>query len=62
MTVMAPPALQPASAVLPRLLAGLEHRQQVLGLAEHERSYGMLWLRGPSGRRRPDGPRSHSIP
>ena len=54
MTVMAPTALQPASAALPRLLAGLEHHEQVLGLAEHERSYGMLWLRGPSGRRRPE--------
>ena len=54
MTVVAPRALQPASAALPRLLAGLEHYQQVLGLAEHERSYGMLWLRGPSGRRRPE--------
>jgi NADH:ubiquinone oxidoreductase subunit F (NADH-binding) len=54
MTVMAPPVLQPGSAALPRLLAGLEHHQQVLGLAEHERSYGMLWLRGPSGRRRPE--------
>jgi NADH:ubiquinone oxidoreductase subunit F (NADH-binding) len=53
MTVMAPPAAQPRSAALPRLLAGLRE-QQVLGLAEHERSYGMLWLRGPSGRRRPE--------
>jgi NADH:ubiquinone oxidoreductase subunit F (NADH-binding) len=53
MTVMAPPAAQPRSAALPRLLAGLRD-QQVLGLAEHERSYGMLWLRGPSGRRRPE--------
>jgi len=52
--VVAPRALQPTSAALPRLLAGLEHYQQVLGLAEHERSYGMLWLRGPSGRRRPE--------
>jgi NADH:ubiquinone oxidoreductase subunit F (NADH-binding) len=53
MTVTALPLPQSRSAVLPRLLAGLGH-QQVLGLAETERSYGMLWLRGPSGRRRPE--------
>ncbi len=53
MTVMAPSAAQSRSAALPRLLAGLRD-QQVLGLAGHERSYGMLWLRGPSGRRRPE--------
>jgi len=36
------------------LLAGLGYEQTV-SLAEHERRYGMLWLRGPSGSRRPDG-------
>ena len=41
MTVMAPPVLQPSSAALPRLLAGLGHHQQVLGLAEHERSHSI---------------------
>ena len=53
MTVTAQPAARPLSTALPRLLAGLGH-EQVLGLAEHERRYGMLWLRGRSGRRRPD--------
>ena len=53
MTVTAPPAPPPCSAVLPRLLAGLGHGQ-ALSLAEHERGYGMLWLRGPSGSRRPE--------
>jgi NADH:ubiquinone oxidoreductase subunit F (NADH-binding) len=53
MSVMAPPAARPRGDALPRLLAGLGH-QQILDLADHERSYGMLWLRGPSGRRRPE--------
>ena len=53
MTVTAAPAAQPDGAVLPRLLAGAGH-QLVLGLAEHEREYGTLWLRGRSGRRRPE--------
>jgi NADH:ubiquinone oxidoreductase subunit F (NADH-binding) len=53
MTVTAPPSLPPRSAALPRLLAGLGH-QEVLSLTEHERRYGLLWLRGPSGRRRPE--------
>ena len=53
MTVTAPPSLPPRSAALPRLLAGLGY-QEVLSLTEHERRYGLLWLRGPSGRRRPE--------
>ncbi len=53
MTVTAPPSPSPRSAALPRLLAGLGH-QEVLSLTEHERRYGLLWLRGPSGRRRPE--------
>jgi NADH:ubiquinone oxidoreductase subunit F (NADH-binding) len=53
MTVIAPPCPHPRGAALPRLLAGLGH-QQVLSLAEHERGYGLLWLRGPGGRRRPE--------
>jgi NADH:ubiquinone oxidoreductase subunit F (NADH-binding) len=53
MTVTAPPSRPPRSAVLPRLLAGLG-RQEVLSLTGHERRYGQLWLRGPSGRRRPE--------
>ena len=28
--------------------------EQALSLAEHERKYGTLWLRGPSGSRRPE--------
>jgi NADH:ubiquinone oxidoreductase subunit F (NADH-binding) len=52
MTVTAPPSPPPRSAALPRLLAGLG--QEVLSLTEHERRYGLLWLRGPSGRRRPE--------
>jgi NADH:ubiquinone oxidoreductase subunit F (NADH-binding) len=52
MTVTAPPSPPPRSAALPRLLAGLG--QEVLSLTEHERKYGLLWLRGPSGRRRPE--------
>ena len=53
MTVTAPPSGPPRNAVLPRLLAGLG-RQEVLSLTGHERTYGLLWLRGPSGRRRPE--------
>jgi NADH:ubiquinone oxidoreductase subunit F (NADH-binding) len=53
MTVTASPPPRADSAVLPRLLAGIG-RQLVLGLAEHEREYGALWLRGPSGSRRPE--------
>ena len=53
MTVTAPPAAQAGSAALPRLLAGVGH-QLVPGLAEHEREYGTLWLRGRSGQRRPE--------
>lgn len=53
MTVTASPAAQADSAVLPRLLAGVGH-QRVLGLAEHEREHGTLWLRGRSGQRRPE--------
>jgi len=52
-TVTAPPSGPPRNAVLPRLLAGLG-RQEVLSLTGHERTYGLLWLRGPSGRRRPE--------
>jgi NADH:ubiquinone oxidoreductase subunit F (NADH-binding) len=52
-TVTAPPSGPPRNTVLPRLLAGLGH-QEVLSLAGHERRYGLLWLRGPSGRRRPE--------
>jgi len=53
MTVTASPAAPADSAVLPRLLAGIGH-QRTLGLAEHEREYGTLWLRGRSGQRRPE--------
>ena len=53
MTVTASPGPQAAGAALPRLLAGVG-REVVLGLAEHEREYGTLWLRGPSGSRRPE--------
>jgi len=53
MTVTDSNAVQEGGAVLPRLLAGRGHRL-VLGLAEHEREYGMLWLRGRSGQRRPE--------
>jgi NADH:ubiquinone oxidoreductase subunit F (NADH-binding) len=53
MTVTASPAAPAGSTALPRLLAGLGLRQAI-GLAEHEREYGTLWLRGPSGRRRPE--------
>jgi len=53
MTVTAAPWPQADSTALPRLLAGIG-RQVVLGLAEHEREYGTLWLRGPSGSRRPE--------
>ena len=52
MTAATLPFPRPASAALPRLLAGLCW-QQVTSLPEHERRYGALWLRGPSGRRRP---------
>ena len=53
MTVTAPPSGPPRNAVLPRLLTGLGH-PEVLSLAGHEHRYGLLWLRGPSGRRRPE--------
>jgi NADH:ubiquinone oxidoreductase subunit F (NADH-binding) len=53
MTMTAPPASHEGTAALPRLLAGLG-RQEILGLAGHEREYGTLWLRGPSGSRRPE--------
>jgi NADH:ubiquinone oxidoreductase subunit F (NADH-binding) len=53
MTVTASPAAPAGTPVLPRLLAGVG-RQLVLGLAEHEREYGTLWLRGRSGQRRPE--------
>ncbi len=53
MTLTASVSPQADSAALPRLLAGVG-RQLVLGLADHEREYGTLWLRGPSGRRPPE--------
>ena len=53
MTVTASPAAQGGTAVLPRLLADVGHGR-ALGLAEHEREYGTLWLRGRSGQRRPE--------
>jgi len=53
MTVTASPAAQGGTAVLPRLLADVGHGR-ALGLAEHEREYRTLWLRGRSGQRRPE--------
>ena len=53
MTVTAAPSTQADGTALPRLLAGVG-RELVLGLAEHEREYGTLWLRGPAGTRRPE--------
>ena len=55
MTVTVSACPQASTEALPRLLAGLTHaHQQPLSLTEHERRYGVMWLRGPSGRRRPE--------
>jgi NADH:ubiquinone oxidoreductase subunit F (NADH-binding) len=53
MTLTAAPSRGPAAAALPRLLAGV-WREPATSLPEHERRYGQLWLRGRSGRRRPE--------
>ena len=53
MTAAILPSPRAPSAPVPRLLAGLSH-QRVTSLREHEDRYGAMWLRGPSGRRRPE--------